>query len=248
MIEQVLQEIGLTQNEIKVYLALLDLGESKTGDILKKSGLNSGRIYEILDSLQKKGLVSFIVKSGVKLFSPADPKRVRDYLNEKKKAIEKQETDYDKILPELLQKIAAIKTEAKIEVFSGLNGMKTAWRKEFDHPKSEIIYVLGVTASAKYQKEVWNYFTNIHRKTRDNRGYKVKKLLSKEAKKERRHHEKRAEVKYLPYGSLVSIGIVGNLTIIGIFTEQMINITIESEEVSNNFKKQFNTLWKVATP
>ena len=34
MIEQVLQEIGLTQNEIKVYLALLDLGESKTGDIL----------------------------------------------------------------------------------------------------------------------------------------------------------------------------------------------------------------------
>ena len=101
MIEQVLQEIGLTQNEIKVYLALLDLGESKTGDILKTSGLNSGRIYEILDSLQKKGLVSFIVKSGVKLFSPADPKRVRDYLDEKKKAIEKQEEDYNKILPDL---------------------------------------------------------------------------------------------------------------------------------------------------
>ena len=85
MIEQVLQEIGLTQNEIKVYLTLLELGESKTGEILKKSRLNSGRIYEILNSLQEKGLVSFILKSGVKYFRPADPKRVNDYLNLKNK-------------------------------------------------------------------------------------------------------------------------------------------------------------------
>ncbi len=246
MIEKVLQEIGLTQNEIKVYLALLDLGESKTGEILKKSGLNSGRIYEILDSLQKKGLVSFIVKSGVKFFSPADPKRVNDYLNEKRQIVEKQQQDYNKILPELLQKISAIESEAKIEVFSGIQGTRTAWRKEFNYPTNKTIYVLGVTASAKYPHSVWNYFTNIHRKMRDNKGYKIKKLLSKEAKKERFYHERKAEVKYLPYGSLVSIGIIDNLTIIGIFTEQIINITIESKEVANNFKKQFNTLWKIA--
>ena len=61
MINQILQEIGLTRNEIKVYTSLLDLGESKTGEILKKSGLNSGKIYEILDSLQKKGLVSWVL-------------------------------------------------------------------------------------------------------------------------------------------------------------------------------------------
>ena len=45
MIEQVLQEIGLTQTEIKAYMALLELGESKSGQILQKSGLNSGKIY-----------------------------------------------------------------------------------------------------------------------------------------------------------------------------------------------------------
>lgn len=246
MIEIVLKEIGLTQNEIKVYLALLDLGESKTGEILKKSSLNSGRIYEILDSLAKKGLVSYIVKSGVKLFSPADPKRVKDYLLEKKQAIEKQEMDYDKILPELMKKINLSKTPSKIEVFTGLKGMKTAWRREFDYPKSETIYVMGVSSSAKYSKDVWDYFANIHRKMRNNQGYKVRKLLSVEAKKERETHEKNAKIRYLPYGSMVPMAIVGNLTLICVMSEPIISISIESEEVAKNFKEQFGALWKYA--
>jgi sugar-specific transcriptional regulator TrmB len=246
MIEKVLQEIGLTQNEIKVYLSLLDLGESKTGEILKKSGLNSGRIYEILDSLQKKGLVSFIVKSGVKYFSPADPKRVKDYLNEKKKEIEKQEVDYDKILPQLLKKVSEVKSESKIEVFSGLKGMKTAWKKELNFSKKETVYILGVTSSKNYSKEVWNYFTRVHRKERSKKGYKIKKLLSLGAKGERKEHDKKAEIKYLPYGSLVAIGIIADLTIIGIFTDPIINITIENKEVAESFKEQFKFLWKIA--
>jgi HTH-type transcriptional regulator, sugar sensing transcriptional regulator len=243
MIESVLQEIGLTQNEVKVYLALLELGESKTGEILKESGLNSGRIYEILDSLQKKGLVSYIVESGVKLFSPADPRRVKEYLNEKKKAIEKQEVDYNTILPELLKKVSSIKADTNIEVFIGLKGLKTAWQKEFSYPKSQTIHIMGVTVSVKYTKPVWDYFANIHRKKRENLGYKVKKLLSVEAKKERRLHEKKAEVKYLPYGSMVAIGIISNLTIISIVTENPTSITIESEEVAKHFKEQFQILW-----
>ena len=55
---KVLERIGLTRNESLVYLTLLRNGTSKTGEILKKSGLNSGKIYEILDSLEKKGMVS----------------------------------------------------------------------------------------------------------------------------------------------------------------------------------------------
>jgi sugar-specific transcriptional regulator TrmB len=246
MIEQVLQEIGLTQNEIKVYLTLLELGESKTGEILKKSRLNSGRIYEILNSLQEKGLVSFILKSGVKYFSPADPKRVNDYLNLKKKAIEKQEQDYNKILPELLKKVSESKTESKIEVFSGYKGMKTAWKKELNFSKKETIYILGVMTSKDYSKKVWNYFTRVHRKERGKKGYKIKKLLSLGAKKEREEHDKKAEIKYLPYGSLVAIGIIADLTIIGIFTDPIINITIENKEVAESFKEQFNILWKIA--
>ena len=51
---RVLEHIGLTHNESIVYLTLIKEGTSKSGEILKNSGLNSGKIYEILESLKKK--------------------------------------------------------------------------------------------------------------------------------------------------------------------------------------------------
>ena len=46
---ELLEKIGLTRNESLVYITLLKLGTSKTGNILKQSNLNSGKIYEILE-------------------------------------------------------------------------------------------------------------------------------------------------------------------------------------------------------
>jgi len=246
MIEQILAKIGLTQNEIKVYLALLALGESKTGEILKKSELNSGKIYEILDSLMKKGLVSFAEKDNIKRFSPADPKRVLDYLEEKKKDIENQEKEYHNILPDLLKKAEFSKPESKIEIFTGIKGMKTAYNKELKFPSSNTLYVLGVTSSKQYTKKVWNFFINNHQPKREKSGYKIRKLLNIESKKEKRFHEKNAEIKYLPYGTFVSINAIGNLVTIGIFSEEPICISIEDKKVATSFKEQFKLLWKIA--
>ena len=51
---ELLEEIGLTKSEIKVYLALLELGSSTTGPIVDKSKASSSKIYEILDKLMQK--------------------------------------------------------------------------------------------------------------------------------------------------------------------------------------------------
>ena len=163
MIEETLYKLGFTQNEVKVYVTLLQIGESKTGEILKKSGLNSGRIYETLDSLQKKGLVSIILRAGVKYFSPADPKRVLDYLGDRRRELDDQEEDYKKILPSLLEKVDSLKEESKIEIYAGVKGMKTAYAKELDFPKGTALYVYNISSSQNYPKEVWDFFETIHR-------------------------------------------------------------------------------------
>ena len=62
MNEQLLEDIGLTKGEIKVYLTLLKLRETTTGKIIEEAQISSGKIYEILDKLIKKGLVSYIIK------------------------------------------------------------------------------------------------------------------------------------------------------------------------------------------
>ena len=58
-----LLKVGLTDGESKVYLALSQLGSSTVGPIVKKSGIAYSNIYDVLDRLTKKGIVSFVIKS-----------------------------------------------------------------------------------------------------------------------------------------------------------------------------------------
>jgi len=74
MIEpETLENVGLTKNESIVYLTLLRIGTAKTGEILNKSHLNSGKIYEILESLKEEGLVSESIINNIRHFTAAPP-------------------------------------------------------------------------------------------------------------------------------------------------------------------------------
>ena len=66
---KILERVGLTKNEIKIYLALLELGTTTTGPLTRKAGIHASRVYESLNNLIKKGLVSFVIKANIKHFS-----------------------------------------------------------------------------------------------------------------------------------------------------------------------------------
>ena len=59
---EVLERIGFTKGEAKVYFALLELGESTIGPISKKSNVTVSKTYPILDKLTQKGLVTRVIK------------------------------------------------------------------------------------------------------------------------------------------------------------------------------------------
>ena len=61
--EKLLEHIGLTKNEVKVYLALLDTGLTTTSAIIKETCINTSKVYESLERLLKKGLVSYTTES-----------------------------------------------------------------------------------------------------------------------------------------------------------------------------------------
>ncbi len=86
----VLERIGLTKGEIKVYFALLELGPTTTGPLVDASEVSSSKIYLVLDRLLKKGLVSYSMQARKKYFEPADPRRIIDYLEERQKEITDQ--------------------------------------------------------------------------------------------------------------------------------------------------------------
>ena len=75
-----LKRIGLTSGEIKIYTALLELGETTRTQLAKKSGISPSKIYDVANRLLEKGIISAVKKNKVIHFSAANPERLNDFL------------------------------------------------------------------------------------------------------------------------------------------------------------------------
>ncbi len=249
MIEQSLEKIGLTQGEIKVYLALLELGSTTTWNITKKSGVSGSKVYEILERLITKGLISHINKNNVRYFETADPSRILDYLNEKENTIKEEKIEIQKIIPQLiLKQKSSTRSEAKI--FYGLEGAKTAFEAQIKNlKKGDLIYGWGLTK----QPESWEIYFNKREKARDAKGITHKSIINEQykslynARKNLPNTYFRFFPKDLEMPTCVTMG--DNKVAIYIITEENpLVILIESESAYKSFKKCFDLLWKSAKP
>ncbi len=114
-----LEKFGLTRNEAKVYLALLEEGACGVNKILKTTGLYAPRVYEALDRLATKGLVSFVYVGKRKEFRASSPKRFLELLGEIEEKLSGE-------MPKLLELSRRPKSEQKATIFFGVEGIKSA--------------------------------------------------------------------------------------------------------------------------
>ena len=135
-----LVELGLTNGEAKVYLSLLKLGLSKVGSIVKDCRVSYSKVYDVLERLILKGLVSYVLIGNIKHFNAVEPYRLQDYIQKKEEQIKLQKDKASKIIPDLVSivnkrrrknkdsilKSAAIERN-HTEIFKGDQGLRTAY-------------------------------------------------------------------------------------------------------------------------
>jgi sugar-specific transcriptional regulator TrmB len=126
---KLLEEIGLTKGEIAVYFALLELGSSTVGPIINKAKVSSSKVYDILERLTQKGLVSYVIKENIKYFEAASPRRILDYLRERENEIKEKSKQIEDIMPELLLKEKLSEKKQEVNIYGGEKGIKTAHEK-----------------------------------------------------------------------------------------------------------------------
>ncbi len=69
-----LQQIGLTKREAEVYLALLQRKEFTAPELTKITTITRTKIYEMLQNLVNKGIITESSRNGNKVFRSIDPK------------------------------------------------------------------------------------------------------------------------------------------------------------------------------
>ena len=101
MYEELLKQIGLTENEAKVYEALIKIGNSTSSKIVSTAKISGGKIYETLDKLHQKGLISTSIINGVKHFQATKPESIMNFIDEQKKELLQKEEQFKKIIPQI---------------------------------------------------------------------------------------------------------------------------------------------------
>tara|TARA_B100000315_G_C14556691_1_gene578504 strand:- start:48 stop:809 length:762 start_codon:yes stop_codon:yes gene_type:complete len=242
---KILKQIGLTDSEVKVYLSLLELGSTTKGPIVEKSGVASSKIYELLDKLIVKGLVSSIIKSGVKYFESAPPSRLLDYMKEREADIKNQREKLEHLIPDLELRRSLAGFGSETQVFKGMRGAATSFDDILKELKrGDEYYVLGIS---KFTPHFERFVVHFHNK-RAKLGIKSKIIVSELAqnignKLEELPHTK---VKYLQkelFTPVVFI-IYKNTTLISIGLDEVF-IQIKSKNLTEGMKAYAKHMYSI---
>ena len=242
--EKELEELGLSKNEAKTYLFLLKKGSTTTGSIIKETGIANSRVYESLNILVKKGLVSYNIQKDGKHFQAVDPKKLLDIEEERKEKIEN-------LIPDLIKIQSSGEEKTTSAVYEEYEGFKTAFNKIInDCPKNETIYILGFSEQLYATKSLRTFLTNMNLKSAKKK-QKLKIILDKSIKEtfgKDREKEKYTEVKYMPKGyiSPAAIDIFEDYVYIFLWEEKPFVYMIKNKTIAESFKQYFNFLWKIA--
>src|SRR3989338_2313210 len=229
-----LEDLGLTHAEIKVYLSLLEVGNTKAGTIIEKAGLQSSVVHNCLHTLLDKGLISYVKKGKIKHYQASDPNSFIDFIEEKKK-------NFEKLLPQLLskQKSADEKNEAEVyETYQGIMNMLLELIKDTKPGDDYLFFSQDVE---QLNKEIQQFFMRYDPK-RKAKKLNVKGIAPLHLKKLYEHRVKKGmmKMKYTTIAMPTAIAICNDKLVLLSWEEKPVGYLIHSKQLAEKYTKFFH--------
>jgi len=238
------ESIGLTKREIKVYLALLELGSTSIGAILEKTKIPSSKIYEILNRLQDKGLVSYVKIENKRHYQAADPKSILTFLDEKRERI-------SEAIPELLEKQKFAKKKQSVEMFEGTKAVFNLLRNLIVDAKPKELYLAFTVRGEEHKNAIIRVLYKNFIKKRKEKKLDIRLLGNSKTRQlfEQSYTKKEfqeTKLRFTDFNFPQGLTIFRDNIVMVTWGETPTAIKIQSEESSEQFRKFFLQLWKTA--
>ncbi len=239
----IFKELGFSDREIKVYIALLELGSVTVGPIAAKTMLQHSKVYETLDKLREKGLASYIIVSKTRHYQAADPKDILGLIDDRKKR-------FTAILAELELKKKFSDAKQVAVVHEGFNAFKGLFNRIADELEPGGSYAAFAFKNEYYTLAASLFLRSFHQKLAEK--HVNDRLLG--------HHSVRSALKKTFTGNHnIKIRFCSNDTPLGviIIKDKVINllwgerptaIEITSAQIHAQYEQFFDEYWKKAKP
>jgi sugar-specific transcriptional regulator TrmB len=226
---KVLINAGLSEAESLIYITLLRIGTATVKEIAQECGYHRTNIYDVLEQLREKGLVSSYREGKTTRYSAADPENLLAYLKEK-------EDWLSGVVPDLKKLQGSAAEAVEVEVLKGEEGMKAIFRDILRENKPW--YAFGVRGQFREHLPVYakQWF-------RDATRQKLKYYGIYTTRKDRPFYYTGVRFVKEEYNSPVATFIYGDKICINIWEPALIAIVIKSKEVAQVYKKHFDLLW-----
>jgi predicted transcriptional regulator len=118
-----LNQFGLEVDDARIYLTLLEKGESSALQISRTLGIARTRVYRILDKLIDKRLVILKQASSGFRFVVGDPGRIEDLVIQKEVEVQELKNGVVELIEDMKGMVGRAKSNSKILYYQGQRGL-----------------------------------------------------------------------------------------------------------------------------
>lgn len=247
MLHQTLRAIGFSDKESNIYLALITLGDATAAQLAKHTQYIRATVYDILESLIHRGVVSKYKKGAKTHFQALDPRELIHYLErearEKERSFQKQKKLMENVLPEFLSLQNFHTTRPKVQFYEGEKGLREAYEDSLTCKGKMLAYTNVQTMLETLPNFFPEYFQRRAKKKIPIRAIFVQNEVSRARAKLDRQELR--ETKFLPDPTLTfspEVKIYNDKMLIASWKEKMA-VIIESKEFADLQKIIFQLLW-----
>ena len=238
MYEKILEDLGLSINESKIYLCLLSIGSSPVTNIAKSCKLHRANVYDSVKKLIEKGLVTHIKKDNTTLYGAVNPHALLRIAKEKEEAVKK-------IIPQLMLSKKLSPNEQDAQVLEGVDGFINSIYDLLGYGKEFVTYGVPVNVPDLIKTKIPHFHTE-----RIKRKINIRHVYNHDALKRIAFLNTLpyTEARHLPasFDSKVDTTVCGDEILITHWINPVITIRIKNKVIADSYRNYFELLWKVA--
>ena len=236
---ETLEDIGLSENEARVYLACLGLGPTTAINIAKTTEIKRPTVYTVIESLKTRGLLSIEVRGFKKKFVAERPEKLEEVLELKR-------NKFKKLLPDLKALQNAKDDGGFIRYFEGMEGIKSIYESMISDIKPHEDY--SVIGNMEYLLSLDKKFFEDFFERRARLNINLRILVQRNTGGDWfKKYEKNmnAQVKYLPASTKINTNlvIIPRRMLIHELTEPIKGIVIENKRTIDMQRELFEIMW-----
>ena len=253
-LKTILSHLGFEPSEVQCYATLLNVGSMQVATLAKRLGLARTTVYTMLDRLCERGLVRESTKKGLKVFTAEPPDSLSHIFSQRLSALEKAQSEFLKVLPDLREKRAQIGSTPRLSIMEGHEGLQNLLRDMLMYgdiqtcsvwPIRKMMEVLSPEFFAHHNKE------RIRRNIYTRAVWPQAEVVSIEENPFLGWGEDfKREIRVAPESVSYVLGywIYANKVAFLSSVREGYGFLIESEELAQTLMVQFELLWNVSQP